>query len=171
MSPSQRRALGSRLSACLVVGLVFASTLACYQRAGIRPVTPPDDVVGDGYVERTRDEAGGGVHSVSFDAEPSKNATRVEEMLIGRFPGVEVMRTGNGGYSVTIRGTGSFLSSEQPLWVVDGTPVEVSGGRGLSWLTPADVVRINVLKNPSETSIYGVRGANGVIVISTRRNR
>ena len=106
--------------------------------------------------------------------EPSPTAThkvsRVEELLVGR-PGVDVQRTSDGNYSVTIRGTGSFMSSEQPLYVIDGVPVVVQDGRGLSWINPADVTKIEILKNPTETTLYGVRGGNGVIVITTKRAR
>jgi TonB-dependent SusC/RagA subfamily outer membrane receptor len=57
------------------------------------------------------------------------------------------------------------------LYVVDGMPVHVVPGRGLDWLNPADVARIDVLKDAASTSIYGVRGGNGVILITTRRGR
>lgn len=168
MSPSQRRALFSRVSASIVFGLVLASIVGCHQRSSVRPERPSAETVSDGYGEKSKDEAGG-VQSVAVDDGPKNKVSRVEELLEGRFSGVQVQRTGDGDYSVSIRGAGSFMSSEQPLWVIDGVPYEVGPGRGLAWLNPADVVRIDLLKNPAETSIYGVRGANGVIVITTKR--
>ena len=102
------------------------------------------------------------------DVTARQKVTHVEELLIGK-AGVDVQRTSDGGYSVSIRGTGSFMSSEQPLYVIDGVPYEVNASRGLGWLNPSDVTRIDVLKNPTETTLYGVRGGNGVIVITTRR--
>lgn len=159
MSPSQR----------VVFGLVLVSVVACQQQQAGPPSRPVPETVSDGYGERPRDAAGG-VQSASFD--PGTNqpqVSRVEELLIGKFPSVDVQRTPNGNYSVTIRGTRSFMASEQALFVVDGMAVEQ--GRGLAWLAPADVTRIDLLRNPAETAIYGVRGGNGVIVITTKRKR
>jgi TonB-dependent SusC/RagA subfamily outer membrane receptor len=106
---------------------------------------------------------------VEFDDETRNKVSRVEELIEGRFPGVTVRRTNAGDYSVNIRGVGSFMSSEEPLFVVDGVAMEERGGRGLSWLSPSDVERIEVLRDPVNTSMYGVRGANGVILITTKR--
>jgi TonB-dependent SusC/RagA subfamily outer membrane receptor len=89
-------------------------------------------------------------------------------MLMDRFPGVEVRRTANGGVSIRIRGPASFYGNTEPLLVVDGTPI-VQGSSGFSWLNPHDIATITVLKNPTDTAIYGLRGANGVIVITTMR--
>jgi TonB-dependent SusC/RagA subfamily outer membrane receptor len=127
------------------------------------------DSVSDGYSERPKEEAGG-VPSVAFKDGSKRKVARVEELLEG-IAGVQVQRTGDGGYSVSIRGVGN-MTSEQPLYVIDGVPYEPGpGGRGVGWLDPENVLRISVLKNPSETSIYGMRGANGVIVITTKRKR
>jgi TonB-dependent SusC/RagA subfamily outer membrane receptor len=93
----------------------------------------------------------------------------IEQLLTGRFPGVEVMRTANGGISVRIRGTTSFLSNNEPLYVLDGIPMEPGSSGSLTWINPYDIASIEVLKNPSETALYGMRGANGVIVIKTKR--
>jgi iron complex outermembrane receptor protein len=85
-----------------------------------------------------------------------------------RFPGVEVRRTASGGVSIRIRGPASFYGSAEPLLVIDGTPIQ-QGPSGFSGLNPHDIATITVLKNPPETAIYGLRGANGVIVITTTR--
>lgn len=147
--------------------LLALAALGCHQR-GSRPPTPADSV-NDGYGERARDQAPG-ASSVDV-ARSSRQVSRIEELLEG-LPGVEVRRSSGGGYSVRIRGAGgSFMSGEEPLFVVDGVPLDGSAGRNLAWLNPADVERISVLKDPSQTSLYGVRGANGVIVITTKKPR
>jgi TonB-dependent SusC/RagA subfamily outer membrane receptor len=93
----------------------------------------------------------------------------LENLFAGRFPGVSVTRAGNGGLQLRIRGgSNSFLASEEPLYVVDGTPLPAGTG-GIGFLNPNDVARIEVLKNPADVAVYGVRGANGVIRITTTR--
>lgn len=96
-------------------------------------------------------------------------AAQVEETLEGRVAGVQVIRHAGGGISIRIRGATSFIGGTEPLYIVDGMPVQADPGRGLDWLNPGDVQRIEILKDAAATSIYGVRGANGVVVITTRR--
>jgi len=72
-----------------------------------------------------------------------------------------------GGIVVRIGGPKSFYANEDPLFVVDGVPITGTNGT-LSWLNPHDVESITVLKDPSTTAIYGVRGANGVVIIKTK---
>jgi TonB-dependent SusC/RagA subfamily outer membrane receptor len=129
----------------------------------------PADTVNVGYAKQASERSSGSVRSATTGLLANVKTTRVEELLEGRFPGVHVFRTRSGGFSVRIRGPGTIVGSGEPLYVVDGTPVEVDPVLGLSWLNPADVARIEVLKNPAETSLYGVRGANGVIIITTKR--
>ena len=86
-----------------------------------------------------------------------------------RFPGVQVTRTSDGGISVRIRGFTSLHGSNEPLYVIDGVPLEAVPGGALKGINPHDIESIQVLKDPSETTVYGVRGANGVIVIRTKR--
>lgn len=93
----------------------------------------------------------------------------IEEVLMGRFPGVWVTRTANGGVSVRIRGAASFYASSEPLYVIDGIPIQAGPGGSLSGISPYDIESIKVLKDPAETALYGIRGANGVIVITTKR--
>jgi TonB-dependent SusC/RagA subfamily outer membrane receptor len=78
------------------------------------------------------------------------------------------MELTGGRLSVRIRGTDSLLAGKEPLWVVDGLALQ-SGGVQLATLNPRDVESITVLKNPDQTAIYGSRGANGVILIKTKR--
>jgi TonB-dependent SusC/RagA subfamily outer membrane receptor len=98
----------------------------------------------------------------------SQKATRVEELLVGRFPGVNVMRTPSGGISIQIRGQNSFLGNSEPLIVIDGM-ICPPGSNALDAINPYDIARIEVLRRISETAYYGVRGANGVILITTKR--
>jgi TonB-dependent SusC/RagA subfamily outer membrane receptor len=99
-----------------------------------------------------------------------QNAASTEELLAGRFPGVQVYRV-PGGIAVRIRGGTSLHGNDQPLYVVDGMTIEPGPGGALTGLNPADIEKIEVLKDIGSTSMYGGRGANGVIVIKTRRGR
>jgi len=92
----------------------------------------------------------------------------LEQLLAGRISGVTVTRATRGGISIRIRGPSSFYLSSEPLYVVDGAPVEAGPGGTLTWLNPQDIASIMVLKDPSSTAMYGVRGANGVVVIRTK---
>jgi TonB-dependent starch-binding outer membrane protein SusC len=92
----------------------------------------------------------------------------MEELFAGKFPGVEVLRVPTGGISIRIRGSNTFLGSSEPLYIIDGARVQ-SGPGGLLFLEPSDIRKIEVLKDIGSTSIYGSEGANGVILITTRR--
>ena len=169
MSRSIASAARSRVVNACMCGLAVACLTGCHQRSGVAPRPSSPEKVNVGYGEQSREQTGGAVQSATAEKLQNARVKRVEELLAGRFPGVHVMPTPSGGFSIRIRGAGS-LSNTEPLYVVDGMPVEVTPGRGLDWLDPADIARIDVLKNPAETSMYGVRGANGVIVITTKRN-
>jgi TonB-dependent starch-binding outer membrane protein SusC len=93
----------------------------------------------------------------------------IEQVLMGRFPGVTVTRTVDGGVSVRIRGTTSIHASNEPLYVIDGVEIQPGLGGSLAGINPHDIASIQVLKDPAETALYGVRGANGVLVIKTKR--
>lgn len=118
-----------------------------------------------GTSRRNMTRAGDGV---SEDEVRQTRATHVEELLSGRVAGVRVVTHPGGGFSVRIRGTRSILGDNEPLYVVDGMPVDV-GPRGMLGLSPWDVECIEVLKDAGSTGFYGVRGANGVVLITTRR--
>ena len=93
----------------------------------------------------------------------------VEQALEGRFPGVTVLRTAEGGLAIRMRGAASLHGPNAPLYVIDGVPVEPGPNGDLSGLNPNDIESIRVLKDAASTSMYGVRGGNGVIVIKTKR--
>lgn len=94
----------------------------------------------------------------------------IEHTLDGRVSGVTVTRT-NGGIAVRVRGATSFNSDAQPLYVVDGMPVAAGPGGALSGINPSDIASIKVLKDAADLTMYGSRGANGVVVITTKRAR
>jgi len=98
----------------------------------------------------------------------NSNGTTMTELFEGRFPGVEVLKGASGGISIRIRGTSTVLGSNEPLYIIDGTRVQ-SGAGGLLFLDPAEIANIKVLKDIGETAIYGSEGANGVIIITTKR--
>ena len=93
----------------------------------------------------------------------------IEKILEAKVPGLQVTRTADGGLALQIRGVSSFLGSNQPLYVLDGIAVQPGPQGAIAGLNPNDIESIRVLKNPEDTGIYGVRGANGVIVITTKR--
>jgi TonB-dependent SusC/RagA subfamily outer membrane receptor len=100
--------------------------------------------------------------------EQDQNATSLAQMLAGKIAGVIVTEAPGGGIRVRMSAPTSFYSGGDPLFVVDGVPIEGGPNGTLSWLSPRDVESIQALKDPSQTAIYGVRGANGVIVIKTK---
>lgn len=87
---------------------------------------------------------------------------------MNKFPGVWITRMPDGALSVRIRGTTSMQSSNEPLYIIDGTPVQPGPNGGLSGISPNDIASIEVLKDAAATTMYGVRGANGVIIIKTK---
>jgi TonB-dependent starch-binding outer membrane protein SusC len=92
----------------------------------------------------------------------------IEKVLQGRVSGVTVEQAPDGGIAVRIRGTSSFYGGNAPLYLVDGVPFTPGPNGALTGLNPHDIESIQVLKNPADTGIYGMRGANGVIVIKTK---
>ena len=93
----------------------------------------------------------------------------IEQVLMGRFPGVTVSLAADGGVSVRIRGTTSINGSSEPLYVIDGVEIEPGPGGSLSGINPRDIATLEVVKDPAGEAMYGLRGANGVIVIKTKR--
>ena len=130
--------------------------------------SPSSGTVQVGYGSQDKRDVATAVNSASGEKMRSNSPRTVADMLVGRFPGVEVRQLSNGTASIRIRGSRSFRSSEEPLIVVDGIP-QVNGGQSLYDLSPRDVESIEVLKDAAATSVFGSRGANGVILISTRR--
>ena len=136
-------------SRVLPVGLLVGILAACASGRGPAP-SPPS------------------ASTVTSDEMARQPAMSLEQMLAGRISGVMVTAAPSGGISVRIGGPTSFRLSQEPLFVVDGVPVEAGPNGTLSWLNPQDVESIKVLKYGGDTAMYGVRGANGVIVIKTK---
>jgi len=127
-----------------------------------------DEVVVIGYGTVRKSDLTGAVSSVSekqFRDEPVK---RIEDILQGRMAGVEIMSESGmlgGNMRVRVRGTGSINKGSDPIYVVDG----IFTGTGLDGLNPSDIQSIEVLKDASATAVYGARGANGVVLVTTKR--
>lgn len=140
-------------------------------------------VVGYGTVKKS--DLTGSISSIKADAFKDMPLTSVDQALQARVPGVNVTQSSSapgGGLSVRIRGANSLISGSEPLYVIDGLPIYpdngsfgTSGnrqaGNALSSLNPNDIESIEVLKDASATSIYGSRGANGVVLITTKRGK
>jgi TonB-dependent SusC/RagA subfamily outer membrane receptor len=153
------------LSTCCTIW-AFVAAGACAKRPfGGDPSDVPNPRAIDSLQavasEQSRSSASQGV---SFtDAERNRFA-RVEHMIQAKFAGVQVTQ-GSGGYTIRIRGTNSMVMGNDPLVLIDGITRSVSD---LGRMSPKDVDRIEIVKDAS-ASFYGVRGANGVILIKTRR--
>ena len=127
-----------------------------------------DAVVAVGYGTQSRRDVTGSVASVTGAEIAQIPATNAVDAIRGRVPGVDVAPTSNapgGGIQVRIRGQRSLTASNDPLYVLDGIPL--SGG--LQDINPNDIASMEVLKDASATAIYGSRGANGVVLITTKQ--
>jgi TonB-dependent SusC/RagA subfamily outer membrane receptor len=145
--------------------LVLPFAAACSSARKTVPANAGEVDIGYGTVDR--DDATGAVSSADRDEFGRTHYTRVEEMIAARFPGVDVRANGDGTYSIQIRSSTSFNSGTEPLVVVDGVPA-IGGVGVLAAINPNDVRQIDVLRDAASAAIYGSRGANGVILISTR---
>ncbi|MEX2156816.1 MAG: TonB-dependent receptor [Gemmatimonadales bacterium] len=128
-----------------------------------------DPVIVTGYTTQRRADITGAVSSVNIEGATQQTSTSVLQRLDGRVPGVQVENSGSPGSRTTvrIRGVSSFQNND-PLYIIDGTPVEDSY---LNWLNPNEIGSIQVLKDASAASIYGSRASNGVVIIETKRGR
>lgn len=93
----------------------------------------------------------------------------LEELLASRFPGVWISRTPDGGLAIRIRGTTTILGNKEPLYILDGVPILAGPKGGLTGIAPSDIESIEVVKDAAGMAMYGLQGANGVIVIKTKR--
>lgn len=127
-----------------------------------------DEVVVIGYGTMKKSDLTGAVSNVKAEKLLSKPAVNVGQALSGKASGVEVFENGgspDGKIRIRIRGDNSINSSNDPLYVVDG----VIGVANINLLNPSEIESLEVLKDASATAIYGARGANGVILITTKR--
>lgn len=113
-------------------------------------------------------QASSSINSDDIERQPGKS---IEEVLSSKVPGVQVYRTASGGLALRIRGTSSFHGNDQPLYVIDGMQVQPGPDGALAGLNPYDIASIKVLKDAADIAMYGSRGANGVIVIKTKKGQ
>jgi TonB-linked SusC/RagA family outer membrane protein len=150
-------------------------------------VSELEEVVVIGYGTVLKKDLTGSVASVKVSETISRQSTTVDQLLQGRAAGVQVTQNAanpGSGISVRIRGTSSLRGNNEPLYVVDGIiissaseDVVATGGNntgqeqqnGLNGINPRDIEDIQILKDASATAIYGSRGANGVILITTKK--
>ena len=153
----------------------------------LKPGTMLDEVVVIGYGAVRKTDATGAVASVTEKDFNKGVIVAPEQLMQGRVAGVQITNSNGepgGGINVRIRGTSSVRSGNNPLFVVDGVPLsggETSAGgpdagfgsssarNPLNFLNPSDIASIDVLKDASATAIYGSRGANGVVIITTKK--
>jgi TonB-linked SusC/RagA family outer membrane protein len=146
-------------------------------------------VVSVGYGTQNKRDVTGAVASVDMTALEQTPIVSLDQILQGTSPGVEVTTASSepgGALSVRIRGTSSITGNAEPLYVIDGFPIENdiegssvgNGGRSrttpsnpLATLNPSDIETMTILKDASSTAIYGARGANGVVIITTKQGR
>jgi iron complex outermembrane receptor protein len=148
-----------------------------------------DEVVVVGYGTVRKVDATGAVNSISEKDFNRGVVTSPEQLMQGRAAGVQITQNSGqpgGGINVRIRGTSSVRGGNNPLFVIDGVPlagddISPSGQAGslgssaarnpLNFLNPDDIEKIDVLKDASATAIYGARGANGVVLITTKKGK
>jgi TonB-linked SusC/RagA family outer membrane protein len=148
-----------------------------------------DEVVVVGYGVMKKRDLSGSVSQIKSEDLMAGGQIGTAQSLSGKIAGVDVKESDGApgsGVSITVRGANSFTTSSQPLYIVDGVPfgtdpngVPASGANDgqnqsqnpLSMINPNDIEKIEVLKDASATAIYGSRGANGVVIITTRRGQ
>ncbi len=140
-----------------------------------------EEVVVVGYGQMKRSDLTGSLVSVSSDAVMRTVPTSIDQVLQGRAAGVQVQQNSGmpgASTSIRIRGINSLSASNEPIYVIDGVIIE--GGAindnntntsALAAINPADIVSMDILKDASATAIYGARGSNGVIIITTKRGQ
>ena len=142
-----------------------------------------DEVVVVGYGAVRKSDLTGSVSSIDADEIDLGVTSSVDQLIAGRAAGVQVTQASSepgGGVTVRIRGTGSINAGNEPLYVIDGLPIDNGAAtpgspinqtvarNPLNALSPDDIASIEILKDASATAIYGSRGANGVVLITTK---
>jgi TonB-dependent SusC/RagA subfamily outer membrane receptor len=159
------------------VGLLITTAIiaaACGGSSGhgaSAPTPSNSDSVSIGYGRQAKRDVTGAVGSVSGDELTNQRVARVEELLRGRVAGVEVVPLPNGDFTLRIRNASANAGNAAPLIVLDGMPLPRGGGLGsaLAGIDPADIARIEILKDAGSAAAYGSDGVNGVVLITTKR--
>ncbi len=139
--------------------------------------TALDEIVVIGYGTQRKGDLTGSVANVSTKDFNKGIISSPEQLITGKISGVQIMTNSgspNAGSTIRVRGGASLNASNDPLIVLDGVPLEAGGISGnsnnfLSLINPADIESIAVLKDASSTAIYGSRGSNGVVIITTKK--
>ncbi len=157
----------------LSVGVLFFTGQALLSQQTPQDSTRTQDieeVMVVGYSKINRSEFVGTASQVDMTSLDNKSASNVSQALAGEVAGVRVINpTGQPGANaqIRVRGFGSVNGNRSPLYILDGTPYEGN----ISVINPDDIESMTVLKDASATAIYGARGANGVVIINTKRGR
>jgi TonB-linked SusC/RagA family outer membrane protein len=142
-----------------------------------------DEVVVVGYGTQKRSDVTSAIATMDARKLEERPIARVDQALVGQLAGVQVKQTsGVPGrpFSIQVRGAGSISAGNEPLYVIDGFPLESVGassngrfgsGNPLDNINPNDIEKIEVLKDAAAAAIYGSRAANGVVIITTKRGR
>lgn len=135
-----------------------------------------DEVIVVGYGTQRKIETTGAIATIKSGELTQTPVANVAQGLQGRVAGVQVVQNSSapgGNVSVRVRGTNSIRGSSEPLYIIDGVQVSNGGGVNdlspLSTINPNDIESVQVLKDASSTAIYGARGANGVVIVTTKR--
>ena len=126
-----------------------------------------DDVVVVGYGTMKKSDISGSVATIDQEAAMKRVPQNIGQVLQGAAAGVQVfMQDGSpdGKAAIRVRGIGTINGDASPLYVVDGVQV----GNSADFINPADIERVEILKDASATAIYGSAGANGVVMITTK---
>ncbi|MFL5583564.1 MAG: TonB-dependent receptor plug domain-containing protein [Gemmatimonadaceae bacterium] len=146
-----------RIALCALLGVVTSGCLG-HTPPPVNDLPDPDP---------TRPLSGTTVTADDIAQSPSQP---IEKVLQAHVPGVTITRTASGWLSVRIRGATTINSSSEPLYVIDGMPIQPGPDGSLVGINAADIASIEVLKDASSLAFYGLRGANGVILIKTKHS-
>lgn len=156
---------------------IEVGTKSVIDAALVSDATDLAQVVVMGYGTQKQRDVTGSVKSVKSEAFNKGIINSPEQLLQGKVAGVNVTSsTGEPGANqgITIRGPGGLRTGSTPLFVIDGLALDNSstgGGNPMNFLNPQDIESIDVLKDASATAIYGARGANGVVLITTKKGK
>ena len=137
------------------VGVIIGVLAACARSTAERPEAAPPEAASPSDVT-----------AEDIRQNPSQP---IEQVLVSKCPPCAVTVMPDGQVTIRIRGQGTILGTGEPLYVIDGVPIQSGPGGALSGLNPYDIETIDVLTDPASISMYGSRGANGVIVITTKQ--
>lgn len=136
---------------CVLAGLLAACTASNASKTRSAPPVSAPTVAGD-----------------QIDPTPGDP---IEKLLMSRTPGLWVGKTSDGGLALRIRGgSNSMYGNNEPLYILDGVPFQPGPEGGLTGINPHDIASVKVLKEAADITMYGSRGANGVIIIKTKRS-